>query len=242
MSWPIAAAVVRVSPCPLLQHPKPMAPACLGAPNTHPRERTCFAHCQGSYCHPCGMVFNGQACAAHAYSWAGSSLVVDLLWGDLCKRGARQGDCKAPLGWCLALLAQSSPPAPAPVPMQWDTSPMPGAAAPEVTFPTARVGPGACHCGSKGRLMGGFYYSQFCRGILPLSIIAFPPVTRGEAQGKAVAGSVCSNASRCVFKAMVFGAKPFSALPVRWILHPFGGGRQCQCPNLQLSQKWGCFD
>lgn len=44
-------------------------------------------------------------------------------------------------------------------------------------------------------------------------------------QGKAGAGSVCSNVSRCVFRAMVFGAKPFSALPLCWILHPFGGGR-----------------
>lgn len=123
-----------------------------------------------------------------------------------------------------------------------DTSPVPRAAAPEVTFPTTRLRPGACHWGSEGRFMGGFYYSQFCRGILPLSIMAFPPVPRGEAQGKVGAGSVCSNASRCVFKAMVFGAKPFSALPVCSILHPFGGGRQSQCPNLQLSQNWGCFD
>lgn len=28
--------------------------------------------------------------------------------------------------------------------------------------------------------MGAFYYSQFCRGILPLFIMAFPPVTGGE--------------------------------------------------------------
>lgn len=33
--------------------------------------------------------------------------------------------------------------------------------------------------------------------------MAFAPVTRGEAQGKAGAGSVCSNASRCVLKAVL---------------------------------------
>lgn len=89
--------------------------------------------------------------------------------------------------------------------------------------------------------MGGFYYAQFCRGILPLFIMAFPPVTRGETKGKAGAGSVCSNVSRCVFTAMVFGAKSFSALPIRCILHPLGKAGQSplqggQGPNLQLSQ------
>lgn len=118
--------------------------------------------------------------------------------------------------------------------------PAPGQA-PEVTFPASRLRPGACHRGSKRRLMGGFYYAQFCRGILPLFIMAFPPVTRGETKGKAGAGSVCSNVSRCVFKAMVFGAKSFSALPIRCILHPLGRGGQSplrggQGPNLQLSQ------
>lgn len=92
--------------------------------------------------------------------------------------------------------------------------------------------------------MGGFYYSQFCRGILPLFIMAFPPVTRGETQGKAGAGSVCSNVSRCVFKAMAFGAKPFSALPVRWISHPLGGGRQSpfkgyvSAPTCTSAKNW----
>lgn len=163
---------------------------------------------------------------------------LHLFWEDFSKQGAGQDDCKAPREGAPLC----SPTAPLPLPSQrgGTPAPCPGRAAPEVTF-VGRLSPGACHHGSKGRLMGGFYYSHFCRGILPLFIMAFPPVTGGGTQGKAGAGSVCSNVSRCVFRAMVFGAKPLSALPVCWILHPFGGGRQS--PSLGgVSATQGCFE
>lgn len=89
---------------------------------------------------------------------------------DFSKPGAGQDDCKAPREGAPLC----SPTAPLPLPSQPGGTLCPGRAAPEVTF-GGRPSPGACHHGSKGRLMGGFYYSQFCRGILPLFIMAFSP-------------------------------------------------------------------
>lgn len=221
MSWPVAAAR---SHCPAPRWPPRVPSRSTPSPQRALEPARCsLATHPGkgpACCHPClmGRHVQGMGMAMHIHGQGPCQPA--LVSGGFFH--ARTGLQSPPRG-CPSVLAHSSPPSP--LPAWWDASPCPGRAAPEVTF-GGRPSPGACHHGSKGRLMGGFYYSQFCRGILPLFIMAFPPRDGGEAQGKAGAGCVCSNVSRCVFRAMVFGAKPFSALPVCWILHPFGRGRQ----------------
>lgn len=145
----------------------------------------------GAPCHPSRAgasplpsLFNGEACAGHAYghaySWAGPLASLRSFGEDFSKPGAGQDDCKAPREGAPLC----SPTAPLPPPSQpgGTPAPCPGRAAPEVTF-GGRPSPGACHHGSKGRLMGAFYYSQFCRGILPLFIMAFLPPLRERRGG-----------------------------------------------------------
>lgn len=215
MSWPIAAArshrPARRRPAP---HPPPMSPP-KRTPNPRPRHALEQAGCSppptpGKPCTPARELLpslgNGVSRGGTCISAGRVSASVRLFREDFCKPGARQEDCKAP----RKVASPCSPRAPLRLPLPSQQAgtrgDLPRRPASDPALVTAAV---------KGRLMGGFYYSQFCGRILPLFIMAFPPRDEGETQGKAGAGSVCSNVSRCVFKAMVFGAKLSSALPIR---------------------------
>lgn len=140
-----------------------------GAPCHPPRK-------EPACCHPClmGSHVQGMRTAMHIHGQGPCQPA--LVWGGFFRARSWAGHgCKAPREGAPLC----SPPSP--LPAWWDASLCPGRAAPEVTFGGR---PSPCHHGSKGRLMGRFYYSQFCRGILPLFIMAFPPVTGGKRRAR----------------------------------------------------------
>lgn len=177
MSWPVAAArshrpAPRGPPVSLPQHPEPTAGfgASQVLPATHPGKGP-------ACCHPCLMGRHVQGTLWPCIFMGRAPASLHLFWEDFSEQGAGQFGCKAPREG--APLCPPTAPLPLPSQRGGTPAPCPGRAAPGVTF-GGRPSPGTCHHGSKGRLMGGFYYSQFCRGILPLFIMAFPPGTGGE--------------------------------------------------------------
>lgn len=125
MSWPIAAArshrPARRRPAPhppphvpSQKNPKPTAPARFGAsrvlPTTHPREALHAS--EGVIAIPRERRFTGR----HVHIRGQGLCQRALVSGGFLQAGSQAGGLQSPAQGCLSLLAQSSPPAPAPVP------------------------------------------------------------------------------------------------------------------------------